>query len=80
MFFAFTITPELLAATLLTGGMACIFALWIFYERRDAAVYDTLARISAFHCVKCRHTYSAPSQPHVAPCPNCGFTNGYLKF
>jgi hypothetical protein len=80
MAFALVIAPETFAAVLLAAGMAILFALWIFYEWREASFYDNLARVSVFHCVKCGRVYSAPNRAGIAPCTNCGFANSRLKF
>lgn len=72
-------TPELFAASLLTFVFVCGFALWFFYERREA-IRSEQEQISIFHCLKCGILYSLECRPDVASCPRCKFTNSHLKF
>jgi hypothetical protein len=55
-------------------------ALWIYYDRRDRALYDAGRRKISFHCIRCEHLYTQPAGTETAPCPKCGHVNVRLKF
>ncbi|MBI2814538.1 MAG: hydrogenase nickel incorporation protein HypA [Opitutae bacterium] len=54
--------------------------LWIYYDRRDRALYDTQRRKITFHCIRCDHLYTEKAGTDTAPCPKCGHPNTRLKF
>jgi len=56
------------------------FGVWIYYDRRDHAIYDSERRKVTFHCIRCGHLYSAGARSETAACPRCGATNARLKF
>ncbi len=56
------------------------FGVWIYYDRRDHALYDSERRKFTFHCIRCGHLYSAKARAETAVCPRCGHTNARLKF
>jgi hypothetical protein len=63
-----------------TSGLALVFGLWVYYDRRDQLAYEHERAQSLFHCLKCGRLYSAPRASSVARCPNCDFENSKLKF
>jgi len=54
--------------------------LWVYYDRRDRALYDSGRRKVTFHCIRCDHLYTEKAGTETAPCPNCGYNNTRLKF
>jgi Zn finger protein HypA/HybF involved in hydrogenase expression len=54
--------------------------VWIYYDRRDHALFEAERRQVTFHCVRCDHLYTAKAGPETAVCPRCGHTNARLKF
>jgi hypothetical protein len=69
------------------GAVAyCLLALfffcgvWLYYDRRDHALYDTERRKVTFHCIRCSQLYTAKAGTEAADCPCCGHTNTRLKF
>lgn len=65
----------------LTGGLSLVFGLWIYYDRRDRALYDQLRSKRAYHCVKCGHLYAVEAGfEEITSCPHCQFKNSRLKF
>jgi ribosomal protein L37AE/L43A len=54
--------------------------LWIYYDRRDRALYDAQRRKITFHCIRCDHLYTEKAGTDTAPCPKCGHVNTRLKF
>ncbi len=56
------------------------FGVWIYYDRRDHALYDAERRKVTFHCIRCGHLYSARARTETEVCPRCGQTNARLKF
>lgn len=71
-------TPEILLYGLLALGV--FFVLWIYYDRRDRALYDAGRRKVTFHCIRCDHLYTQPAGIETAPCPRCRHENTRLKF
>jgi rubrerythrin len=69
-----------LAFVYVSGGLALILGLWVFYERRDRRVYQAHRRQSAFHCVRCGHLYADAETRGERSCPHCGFANTRLHF
>ncbi|OAM87204.1 hydrogenase nickel incorporation protein HypA [Termitidicoccus mucosus] len=59
---------------------ALFLAMWIFYDRRDYALFDHERRKSTFLCVRCEHLYAAAGSPEECPCPKCGHENARLKY
>jgi DNA-directed RNA polymerase subunit RPC12/RpoP len=72
--FSFDVLLYGLAVLGLFGG------LWIYYDRRDRALYDTQRRKITFHCIRCDHLYTEKSGTETAACPKCGHVNLRLKF
>jgi rubrerythrin len=65
----------------LTAGLAFVFGLWIYYDRRDRVLYDQLRSKRTYHCVKCGHLYAVEAGfDEVTHCPHCRFENSRLKF
>ncbi len=62
------------------GGIALLFALWVYYDRRDRRLYDGTRRKTTFHCLKCGHVYTGVEPPELCPCPRCGQPNSRLHF
>ncbi len=61
--------------------VAVIFlGLWLYYDRRDYALFEQARKKSTFCCVRCQHLYSAEGRPDVGRCPRCGCENSRLKF
>jgi hypothetical protein len=60
--------------------LGAIGALWVFYDRRDRALYDAQRRKISFHCIRCDHLYVAKEGTETAPCPRCAHVNVRLKF
>lgn len=54
--------------------------LWLYYDRRDRALYDAERRKITFHCIRCDHLYTEKAGTDIAPCPKCGHPNTRLKF
>lgn len=59
---------------LLFGG------LWIFYDRRDYALYERARRRKAFHCTRCDALYAVTGGGDLSRCPKCGHENARLRF
>lgn len=59
---------------------ALFLALWMFYDRRDHALFEHARRKSTFLCAKCNHLYAAAGRPDSSTCPRCGRENTRLKF
>lgn len=69
------------ATVLYCLGVAIVFmGLWLFYDRRDYALFENARRKSTFCCVRCNHLYSAAGRPELCPCPRCRHENARLKF
>ena len=61
--------------------VAVIFlGLWLFYDRRDYALFEHARKKSTFCCIRCQHLYWAAGRPEVGKCPKCGHENARLKF
>ena len=61
-------------------ALGFFYGVWLYYDRRDHALYDTERRKVTFHCIRCGHLYSARRGPETARCPACGHENAHLKF
>ena len=74
--------PSLTFGIFLYGLLVCgAFAiLWVYYDRRDRAIYDAQRRKISFHCVRCNHLYTEKAATDPAPCPKCKHVNVRLKF
>ena len=59
---------------------AIFLGLWLYYDRRDHALFEQQRRRTSFHCIRCDHLYSLSTPAEVAACPRCGFENGRLRF
>lgn len=64
----------------LGAGFLLIFSLWFYYERRDGRLYESRRARVIFHCIKCGQIYTGSSHREERDCPQCGFTNGRLRF
>lgn len=61
--------------------VAAIFlGLWMYYDRRDYALFEHARKKSTFCCLRCQHLYWAAGQPEVMKCPRCGHENARLRF
>jgi hypothetical protein len=54
--------------------------IWLYYDRRDKALYDAERRKITFRCVRCDRLYTTKGGTETAVCPRCGYTNTRLKF
>ena len=54
--------------------------LWLYYDRRDRALFDSDRRCVTFHCIRCDHLYTEKAGTDLAKCPKCGHVNTRLKF
>ena len=61
-------------------ALGFFYGVWIYYDRRDHALYDTERRKVTFHCIRCGQLYAANPGTATAACPRCGHTNTRLKF
>ena len=69
------------ATTLLCFAVAGVFlGFWVYYDRRDYALFDHARRKSTFCCVRCTHIYGAAGRPELCKCPKCGHENVRLRF
>lgn len=59
---------------------ALFLGLWMFYDRRDHALFEHARRKSTFMCSRCFHLYAASGQPDSCECPRCGHGNARLRF
>jgi len=74
--------PSFTFDVLLYGALAIgtFMVLWVYYDRRDRALYETGRRKISFHCIRCDHLYTERPGTSLAPCPRCGHQNVRLKF
>ncbi len=74
--------PNFTFAVILYGllVLGLFVALWVYYDRRDRALYDAGRRKITFHCIRCNHLYTEPAGTATAPCPKCGHRNVRLRF
>jgi rubrerythrin len=61
-------------------ALGFFYGVWIYYDRRDHALYDTERRKVTFHCIRCGQLYTAKTGTETAVCPRCGHVNARLKF
>ena len=71
-------TLDVVLYGLLVVGVFAV--LWVYYDRRDRALYDTQRRKITFHCIRCDHLYTQRAGTDTAPCPKCSHVNTRLKF
>lgn len=73
---------DLTTATVIYSLFLAVFflGLWIFYDRRDHARFETERRRTIFHCVRCGEVYAERGETGEADCPGCGHRNGRLRF
>lgn len=62
------------------SGLLLVVGLWVYYDRRDKQLYEGQRLLVIFHCVRCGKIYTAKGTHEEAPCPECRFNNGRLKF
>ncbi len=58
---------------------AFAFASYIF-SRRRRKIYESMTNAKTYHCLRCDSVYISSDSDESAPCPNCGYKNGRLKF
>ena len=75
-------SPDFTLDVLLYGvPVLGLFAfLWVYYDRRDRALYDAERIKITFHCIRCDHLYTEKVGTATAACPKCGHVNPRLKF
>ena len=56
------------------------FVLWLYYGRRDHALYEAERRRTTFHCIRCDKLYIAKRGAELCKCPRCAYENVRLKF
>lgn len=64
----------------LTVGIAFLFGMWIFYDRRDAERESADRHDVIYHCIKCSQIYTGMRGSEECDCPKCSFCNGRLRF
>lgn len=64
----------------LGAGFSLIFALSIYYDRRDRIRHEEERHRVVYHCIKCSEIYVGTHKSTECKCPACGFTNGRLSF
>ena len=64
----------------LGAGFLLLFSLWFYYDWRDGHIHDVQRSRVVYHCIKCGHIYIGPYKSEECDCPECGFTNGRLRF
>jgi hypothetical protein len=61
--------------------VAVVFlSLWMYYDRRDYALFEHARRKTTFCCIRCHHLYAATGEPQLCKCPKCGHENAKLRF
>ncbi len=71
---------ELFILLYLCTGIATIFGLWFYYDRRDKRLYEAERIRVVFHCLKCGQLFTEKKQAEVAECPRCGYENSRIRF
>ncbi len=61
-------------------GLGLFAFLWVYYDRRDRALYDAVRRKITFHCIRCDTLYTEKAGTDTATCPRCRHPNTRLKF
>ena len=77
------VTPPVFTLDVLLYGLLVVGGfvfLWVYYDRRDRAFYDTERRKITFHCIRCDTLYTEKAGTATAPCPKCAHQNVRLKF
>ena len=74
------LSVELFFLLYIAGGFALIFSLWFYYDWRDKHQHATHSAKVIYHCIKCSQIYTGAGGSEECDCPQCGFTNGRLKF
>ena len=64
----------------LGAGFILLFGLWFYYDWRDSHIHDAQRAKVIYHCIKCSQIYTGPHLSEECDCPQCGFTNGRLRF
>ena len=64
----------------LGAGFILLFGLWFYYDWRDSNIHDAQRAKVIYHCIKCSQIYTGPHLGEECDCPQCGFTNGRLRF
>lgn len=75
-----TVTFETFMLLFVMAGLALVFGLWVYYDRRDRSLFDAQRFRHTFHCVKCGTLYESRGHQSLADCPHCGFKNERLRF
>lgn len=75
-----TVTLEELFLGFLLCGLIFVFALWLYYDRRDRYHLAGQRPAVVFHCVRCGHLYAARTRRKTIRCPQCDFENSQLRF
>jgi len=55
-------------------------ATWLYYDRRDHALFEQERRKTTFHCIRCDRLYTAAAGAELGRCPRCGHENSRLRF
>jgi uncharacterized paraquat-inducible protein A len=73
---------DLVTATVILCVLVAVLflSLWLYYDRRDYALYEHARKKSTFCCTRCQHLYWEAGRPEVMKCPKCGHENARLKF
>ena len=61
-------------------GFSLILSLWFYYDWKQGHQYEAQRFRVIYHCIKCSHIYTGPYRSEESDCPQCGFTNGRLRF
>ena len=64
----------------LGGGFLLIFSLWFYNDHKDRQRNEARAAKVIYHCIKCSQIYTGTQGSEECDCPQCGFTNGRLRF
>ena len=64
----------------LTLGSSLILPLWFYYDWKQGHQYEAQRYKVIYHCIKCSRIYTGPYRSEESDCPQCGFTNGRLRF
>ena len=61
-------------------GFSLILGLWAYYDWKQAHRYEAQRSKVIYHCIKCGRIYTGAHLSEETDCPECGFTNGRLRF
>jgi rubredoxin len=64
----------------LGSGFVLLFGLWFYYDWRDQYLFEGQRTKVVYHCIKCSQIYTGAHGSEECDCPQCGFTNGRLRF